>query len=322
VQCQPEDLKRHWRDYPGCYLSAFISPLSKATEQRLVSETEILAYENKIGRKLAMIMVFLAWGHPRAMQAFPRDWCQQVWRSGAVPHITWEPWDFNKFCEHYRNQKISSGEWDDYIRFWARDIKAFVQPIFLRWGHEMNSDWYPWGGKISEGGAKAYVRAFRHIVDIFRSEGTHNVIWVWSPDVALFASRKAPFYYEPYYPGDAYVDWIGFDGYNFAEDGAMKKPWIDFKALYGDIYERCQALNSRAPFMLGEFASGEKGGSKAQWIADAYGCLKTEFPRIRAATWFDQDKESHWTVDSSPESLQAFKAAIQDPYFLERVVLP
>jgi len=312
-------LKKHWKDIPGCYLSAFVSPKTDAKVQHLIHPQDIEDYENKIEKHLAIIMIFLAWGESSSLTVFPEEWCEQIRVHGSVPHITWEPWDFDMQCKHYRNQIIVSGKWDAYIRSWAVNIKAWGYPIFLRWGHEMNSDWYPWGGKISEGGEAAYVQAYRHIVDLFREEGVDNVIWIWSPDVANFAPQTHPFDCVPYYPGDDYVDWIGFDGYNFALDGSMKKPWTSFKDLFKEIYDRCSQLNEKAPFMVAEFASGEMGGNKAEWIQAAFTDIEADFPRIRAVTWFDQQKESAWPVDSSPEVLKSFREAIKGPYFLDRV---
>lgn len=313
---------RPWQEIQGCYLSAFVSPPSDATRQIFASPADLDRYEAKIGKQLAISMVFLAWGHPGHLAPFPEKWATEMQQRRTVPHITWEPWDFDKYCQHYRNPKIVAGAWDDYIRSWAVAVRNWGHPIFFRWGHEMNAHWYPWAGGICPAGPQAFVAAFRHIVKIFRSEAADNVIWVWSPDTAIFSSQSPPFKYEPYYPGSDVVDWIAFDGYNFAQDSDATKPWVPFSDLYGDIYQRCQDLHPTAPFMIGEFACGEKGGSKAEWIRDAFQVIKTRMPRIKAVTWFDIDKESHWPVDSSPQALAAFRQAISDPYFIGKQASP
>lgn len=64
------------------------------------------------------------------------------------------------------------------------------------------------------------------------------------------------------------------------------------------------------PIVLAETATTELGGSKAQWITDAFAMIPTRFPRIVGVTWFNLNKETDWRVQSSPGSLQAFKAAI------------
>ena len=51
---------------------------------------------------------------------------------------------------------------------------------------------------------------WRHVVDVARSAGAHNVSWVWSPLRRGRARPAASF--ERYYPGRSYVDVIGLIG--------------------------------------------------------------------------------------------------------------
>jgi hypothetical protein len=59
--------------------------------------------------------------------------------------------------------------------------------------------------------------------------------------------------------------------------------------------------------------------------ATAVAKIKTNFSRIKAAVWFSEDKlwwgTRDWRVGSSPESLEAYRAAISDPYFLDRIIV-
>jgi len=45
-----------------------------------------------------------------------------------------------------------------------------------------------------------------------------NVTWVWSPNVAYPSSVPI----SRLFPGDAYVDWTGFDGYNLGHHHAAR----------------------------------------------------------------------------------------------------
>ena len=56
-------------------------------------------------------------------------------------------------------------------------------PFFLRWGHEMNSDRFPWSEDANGNRRGEFVQAWRHIHDIFTSVGASNVSWVWCPNV-------------------------------------------------------------------------------------------------------------------------------------------
>ena len=81
------------------------------------------------------------------------------------------------------------------------DLKLFGQPLFIRFGHEMNDPYrYSWGPQNNT--PEDFIAAWKHMVDYFKAEGVDNVIWVWSPHIAYGL-------FEEYYPGDDYVDWVG-----------------------------------------------------------------------------------------------------------------
>ena len=71
--------------------------------------------------------------------------------------------------------------------------------------------------------------------------------------------------------------------------------------------------------MIAEFGTGEfetENLNKSSWITDAFQKIKSDYPRIKIFTWFNINKELDWRVNSSPESLEVFKAAMEDPYYI------
>ena len=52
--------------------------------------------------------------------------------------------------------------------------------------------------------------AWRRIHDLFTRAGATNVIWVWNPN-DIYPVPQVQL--KPYYPGNAYVNWIGITGY-------------------------------------------------------------------------------------------------------------
>jgi hypothetical protein len=109
--------------------------------------------------------------------------------------------------------------------------------------------------------------------------------------------------------------WTGLDGYNLGTVPGRKDPWRSFDDIFGEAYHRTLQITSRKPVMIAEFACGETGGSKAQWIRQAFRSIRN-YPNVKAWLWFNIRKEAEWTVDSSADSLQAFREAMRDPYFL------
>ena len=175
----------------------------------------------------------------------------------------------------------------------------------------------PWSGANANDpgtydGPLKYVKAWRHMHDIFVQEGATNAVWVWAPDKG--DSPKDNWnHWLKYYPGDAYVDWVGFDGYNWGTAATTwASSWTSFEDTFLPIY---RDFASRKPIMIAETASAEAGGDKGRWMADAQAMIKARWPDVVAVTWFDDNKETDWRVDSSSSALAAYRRWVHDPYF-------
>ncbi|MFA6431871.1 MAG: sugar-binding protein, partial [Candidatus Margulisiibacteriota bacterium] len=153
----------------------------------------------------------------------------------------------------------------------------------------------------------------RHIVDIFKKEGTTNVKWVWAPMNYSFPDEPWNAW-EKSYPGNNYVDWIGFDGYNWGTTQSWSQ-WQVFKYMFRDQVRMARKMWPGKPIMVAEFASADKGGDKAAWIREIPDYLKSSMRDINAIIWFDVKKEADWRINSTPRSLAAFKEIMKDPIF-------
>lgn len=179
---------------------------------------------------------------------------------------------------------------------------------------EMNGDWVTWGGTVNGNTPDDYIPAWRHIHDIFVQEGATNVKFVWSPnrdgDTASAINT-----FNTYYPGDAYVDFLSINGYNWGRlynTPNWTSQWQRFEQVFGPSYDAFTARSNK-PVMIAETATTEVGGDKAAWITDMFARLPVRFPRITAVTWFNINKETDWRVESSSASLSAFRNAIAEP---------
>ncbi len=178
-------------------------------------------------------------------------------------------------------------------------MRDFASPVLLRFAHEMNGNWYPWGGRPSE-----YISAYRHLADLFRRESVANVKFVWNIN-----SESVP--YEPinqankYFPGEAYVDLVGLDGFNFgtSRTGAT---WKNFYQIFSPAYTFVSEAYPTKPIIISEVASAEHGGNKSQWINEMFLSL-SKMPKIEEIIWFSLLKETDWRIDSSFSSSEAFK---------------
>ncbi|HCY76020.1 MAG TPA: hypothetical protein DHV28_08870 [Ignavibacteriales bacterium] len=302
----------------GCYHSAFTGDDSQAS------------FESLAGKNIAIEMFFTGWPN-NTVPDFPAAKCTQIDNNGAVPHITWMP---QVPGTPYPLNSILNGSYDSYINGYATQVKNWGKPLFIRLGHEFNGDWYTYGGANNGGGTltgfgdptkadgpERFIAAYQRVHDLFEAQNADNVVWVWCPNNGS-SPNEAWNVPEAYYPGDSYVDWIGFDGYNFGTTQTWSN-WITFFNAFNTLYHKFKDYGK--PIMLGEFACVEQGGTKSQWITDAYlTWLKFGYPKIKAATWFHVAKTegtvyTDWRINSSAASLAAYQNAIADPYFLAAV---
>jgi len=117
-----------------------------------------------------------------------------------------------------------------------------------------------------------------------------------------------------FYPGDAYVDWVTLDGYNWSS--VHGDPWRSFDQIYSGSYSEITSVAPTEPLMIAESASEEVGGSKSQWITDLESVVKSKYPKIKALIWFNQYADgANWPVDSSSTALSAYRRLVADPSF-------
>ncbi len=288
---------------------------------RLSDGSDIDRYTQLAGHKPAFVNVFVSF-----VDQWPGRLADQAQSRGVVPVITWMPANFSHPSK-YSSQAVASGTYDSYIQAWAQSAKDWGHPFLLRFGHEMNGSWYPWGtgpGNKNGNTAADFVAEWKHVHDIFTSVGATNAIWVWSPSAL---QPKAPSIVDNY-PGDAYVDWTGLDGYNH---GVLFKNshWESFTDLFGASYQQLAAL-SQKPIMIAEVGTVDQGGDKGAWLRSTFlNEIPTSFPRIRAVDWWNANQqyvanahppfEDH-RVNSSAAALAAWQEIVASPLYQGNVL--
>jgi hypothetical protein len=269
----------------------------------------LASIESACGRPIDLISVYRAWNRCDILD--DRDWLEHLKSSCRDILLTWEPWRLAggpKASEQpaFALKRILDGHYDDYIRDFGQLLSGFSRTVYLRPMHEMNGNWYPWCGPVSENSAELYIRTWRSLHHMVSKETGAGLRWVWSPYAASFPPN-AHNAMERYFPGEDVVDWLGLDGYNWgaAPQGAG---WQSFAQIFHAAYHTLAALSPK-PMMIAETACNEHGGDKAAWIRQAFADVKTAYPRVRLLVWFDIDKECDWRMDSSPTTLSAFRQA-------------
>jgi beta-mannanase len=260
------------------------------------SATTIAATQALVGRVIDIHLQFVGWTN---------NWTTQVTsdgNAGRIAMVKWQPTNIPL-------DDIIAGVHDAMIITRATSVASFGRPFFLVFGHEMNGNWYTWSGVLNGMSGAKYIAAYKHIHDLFVANGATNAVWTWCPNNAS-VPNEAWNTAISYYPGDTYVDWACYDGYNWGETNAQH--WTTVQQVYGGLYPALAALGK--PIMVGETAAAEIGGDKAAWIDSIIPALKTDYPNIKAYVWFDINKETDWRFASSPASNAAFVRMANDPY--------
>lgn len=177
-----------------------------------------------------------------------------------VPLLTIEPWTTASGDPANVLADTAAGKNDDVIRQDAAAIRAQApQQVIVRFAHEMDLIGnYPWSIADSD----LYIRAYRHYVDLFRSVGVQNVLWVWSPA----GNTNAP----AYYPGDAYTDWVGVTVLEYKEWDirAGATDGLSFDALFGPKYDVVSPFGK--PVLIAELGVSGDAAYQTSWLQGAF----------------------------------------------------
>jgi hypothetical protein len=245
----------------------------------------------ELGRQPAILISYKNW----TQAPFVYSQLDDIWETGAVPMITWEPWDDSG--QGISLESIAGGAYDGYLENAARAAAGWGKPLMVRFAHEMNGSWYPWGMQPG-----AFRAAWRHIGRVFAAAGAANVRWVWTPYVNI--DGRVPF--RRYYPGNRWVDWAGLDGINWG--GSFR--WRSPAGVFDRSYQELLSFTSK-PLVFAEVGSGESGGSKARWLSVMLNRVIPRMPHVMAVSfWSVQDDRGDLRVDSSGKALNALRRAL------------
>ena len=274
----------------------------------------ITALEDSLKTTFPLIQIYTAWGS-KEEEHFPKLQVEAILELGSLPVITWEPWltdfDEEKFPSSKKPEErdkngladVATGLYDSYIKQWANDAKKIKKPIFLRVGHEMNDPYrYPWGPQNNT--AKDFIAAWQHIHQLFTTVGANNVIWIWSPHPAYG-------FFKDFYPGNAYVDYVGVGTLNYGTVANWSK-WWSFKDIFGKFYNDLSSFGK--PIMLTEFGSLSVGGNRGKWFEEAMSEIPKSYPAVKSLLFFHNG-------DDKTTTQQALSWKIKDDINVKKAII-
>jgi len=205
----------------GCYLG--VSMDNGDTIARLGS---------RLGLRPAVYCEFFEFPLSPALRPGLTNFLDQVRTNGGIAMITLEPYG--------GLTNVSAAACAEFAQLCFIQESRGIAGIMVRFAHEMNGSWNPWGQRPI-----LYREKFRLLAQHVRTNTTRTAM-LWAPsygggypfstnhipgtpdftaldtdgDGTLTQSDDA---YEPYYPGDDAVDWVGLTLYHWG----IQWPWLD-----------------------------------------------------------------------------------------------
>ena len=269
----------------------------------------------EMGFSLDIVLFYLQWPASGFALDFPENSLNAVWAKGALPCISWEPF----FIENGKETtimayQITRGEYDPYIRNFARRCAGWGQPVILRFAHEMNIQRYHWGTSEETYGPespKIYREMYRYVADLFKREKAFNVLWTFCPNSECLPNPS----FDPtagwnrisaWFPKKEQVDILGMDGYNWGttqipEKHGWQSSWRSFAHIFEPAFRELKHLAPDKPLMVFETACATRGGDKAQWLKNAK--ATAEKWNLSAIVWFQVNKEIDWRIGSGVSNI-------------------
>jgi len=271
------------------YLGAWALPNDAAFT---LSTQNLTTLENVIGRPLAISMHY-----DGLTDVFPSPQEAADLQAGRIPLISLN-------C-NTTNASIAAGSQDAALIAKADAIKATGKPVFLRYLWEFNDNDTANGrtGCIDPatdvGGyfsAPEFIAAYQHIHNVMLARGATNIAWIWNPGGGGTNGL-------PYYPGDAYVDWVGMDVYDRGsfQTSVFATPYAQY----------AHVGNGTHPVIIAE--TGAVASDQVAFFNSAVPALQSQYPDIKALVYFDAaGPQGNYSL--TPAGLAAFKQFASNPY--------
>ena len=292
--------------------------ISQIDDQNLAA---VEANRAAVGRYPAIWTVWSDWGG--GDKDFPSGFIGSLRGLGITPMVNWQPIAPESVadCSLWSLDTIINGNHDAYIREWAMAAAASGGTVLVRLMHEMNGYWFIWGWSRCTNTPEKFKQAWIHVWNIFRDVGATNVKFVWS----IYGAFKL----AEHYPGDQYVDYIGFTAFNW---GPPTHKWSNdmLKHFKSPIKAIRRQVSKTKPMIAAEMGSAVAPANcricdKAKYIRNGYPKVWRKWANLVAIVYFDIDmtalnvSQPNWRLDSPPSALASYAQIAAMPQFQGRI---
>jgi hypothetical protein len=192
------------------------------------------------------------------------SWFLSQWKNSGYSMIWGVP-----ILPNGTGYSLAAGASGAYNSYFVTLAKAFVAGgqgnSIIRLGWEFNGGWFPWA---ANGHAAAFVSYWQQIVTAMRSVPGANFTFEWNPTLGDMGVGNL----ANYYPGNAFVDYIGADVYDqswASYPGASAEFSTIENQTYGLNWLASFAAQQGKPITLPEWGLGSGPGNGGAPIAAA-----------------------------------------------------
>lgn len=176
------------------------------------------------------------------------------------------------------------------IASWADTLKQRSGETLLAFHHEPEST-----SNRKYGTPAQYKSAFQKVVSIFRARGATNVSFTWQMTSWSFRADSSQYTHAPkWYPGDAVVDVVGTDPYNWYTCGHGKNRWMSLKSLVDPAIAFARSHGKQVA--VAEFGS-HADSRRPAWLREAGKYLAANDKIIVAAFYFNREPTNSANTD-------------------------
>lgn len=224
-----------------------------------------------------------------------------------------------------------------YFANYAKEVDDLgFKSVIIRLGYEFDGGWNPFGNlNVMSDMPGNYIKAWQNIITAMRKADTKHIIkgFFWNPtDGNVQIDQFA------YYPGDAFVDFVGFDEYDFGYNGTYKgtadqptqaqqdAAWKDMELpRINRFADLARKHNKR--IILGEWGLwqlGDKGhpsgGDNPSYIQRMYDWMSDPANRVYMEVYFETPSDGvsqlwpHWGKETTfPKSAALYRRLFGGP---------
>lgn len=251
------------------------------------SYAPVAKFTKATGVSPGIALYYSSWWEP-----FQVKFADEAHARGATPFVQMIP-----FGKGVSMGRLVAGQYDNYLRTFASQVRAYRHPVVVSFAPEADGYWYQWGWSRLR--PAEWVAAWRHVVDTFRHEGADNVTWLWTMNrTSPHDKRIGPF--RDYWPGSKYVDWVGLDGYYTQMNE-------DFRVVFGYSVSQIRKI-TRKPILISETAVGPLAGTSK--IPQLFAGVRQW--GLLGFVWFDKAQHrppvhQDWRLEDDPAALAVFR---------------